>query len=84
MSPASGSDGEVEARSRRSNSGEGRSDADECVARLGPRCPREGARWVPGLGEHAEVRARQWLPGGGRGSSGSGEQVARLRQHAGV
>jgi hypothetical protein len=84
MSPASGSDGEVEARSRRSNSGEGGSAVDECVARLGPRCPMEGARWVPRLGEHAEVRARQWLPGGGRGSSGSGEQVARLRQHAGV
>jgi hypothetical protein len=84
MSPASGDDGVVEARPRRSDSGEGRSDADECVAWLGPRCPREGARWVPGLGEQAEVRARQWLPDGDRGSLGSGEQAARLGQHAGV
>jgi hypothetical protein len=84
MSPASGGGGAVEARPRRLDSGEDRSDADECVAQLGPRCPREGARWVPGLGEQAEVRARQWLPGGGRGSLGSDEQEARLGQHAGV
>jgi hypothetical protein len=84
MSPASGGGGAVEARPRRSDSGEGRSNADECVAQLGPRCPRKGARWVPGLGEQAEVRARQWLPNGGRGSSGSGEQAARLGQHGGV
>jgi hypothetical protein len=44
MSPASGGSGAVEARPRRSDSGEGRSDAHECVARIGPRCPREGAR----------------------------------------
>jgi hypothetical protein len=68
----------------RSVSGEDRSGAEQGVARLAPRCPREGARWVPGLGEQVEVRARQWLPGGGRGSSGSGEQAARLGQHAGV
>jgi hypothetical protein len=84
MSPASGGGGAVEARPRRSDSGKSRSDDDECVARLGPRCPREDARWVPGLGEQAVVRARQWLPGGGRGSSGSSEQAARLGQHAGV
>jgi hypothetical protein len=34
MSPASG--GAVEARPRRSDSGEGKSGAEECVARLGP------------------------------------------------
>jgi hypothetical protein len=36
MSPASGGGGAVEARPRRLDSGEGRSGAEECVARLGP------------------------------------------------
>jgi hypothetical protein len=36
MSPASGGGGAVEARPRHSDSGEGRSGAEECVARLGP------------------------------------------------
>jgi hypothetical protein len=35
----------------RSVSGEDRGGDEQSVARLAPRCPREGARWVPMLGE---------------------------------
>jgi hypothetical protein len=67
-----------------SNGGEDRGRAQQCVARAASMCPREGARWVPGLGETAEGRAQQWWSGGGRGSSGSGEQADWLGQHVGV
>jgi hypothetical protein len=40
--------------------GEDRGVAQQCVARVASMCPREGARWVPGLGGSAEGRARQW------------------------
>jgi hypothetical protein len=43
-----------------SDGGEDRGGAQQCVARVASMCPREGARWVPGLGESAEGRARQW------------------------
>jgi hypothetical protein len=43
-----------------SDGGEDRSGAQQCVARAASMCPKEGARWVPGLGEMAEGRARQW------------------------
>jgi hypothetical protein len=33
--------------------------AEQGVALVAPRCPREGAGWVPRLGEPAEGRA--WL-----------------------
>jgi hypothetical protein len=47
-------------RSRRSSDyGEDRGGAKQGVALVAPRCHREGARWVPGLGEPAEGRA--WL-----------------------
>jgi hypothetical protein len=63
---------------------EDRGRAQQCVARAASMCPREGARWVPGLGGSAEERARQWRSGGGRGSSGSGEQAVWLGTHMGV
>jgi hypothetical protein len=63
---------------------EDRGGAQQCVARAASMCPREGARWVPGLGGSAEERARQWRSGGGRGSSGSGEQVVWLGPHMGL
>jgi hypothetical protein len=65
-------------------SGEVTGGAGQCDAHRASRCPRGGARWVPGLGEQAEVRARQWLPGGGRGNSDSCEQAAPPSLHAGV
>jgi hypothetical protein len=46
--------------------------------------PREGARWVLGLGGSAEGQARQWRSSGGRGSLGSGEPAVWLGQHVGV
>jgi hypothetical protein len=58
-----------------SDSSEDRGGAEQGVALVAPRCPREVARRVPGLGEPAEGRA---------GSSGSVEKAARLGQHAGV
>jgi hypothetical protein len=67
-----------------SDSGETRGGAQQCAARVASTCPREGARWVSGLGAPAERRAWQCLPGGGRGSLGSGEQAARLGQPEGV
>jgi hypothetical protein len=83
-SPASGG-GEAEAtRPRRLDGIEDRGGAQQCVARAASMCPREGARWVPGLGGSAEERARQWRSGGGRGSSGSGEQVVWLGPHMGL
>jgi hypothetical protein len=42
-----------------SDSGEVRDGARQCVALVAPRCHREGARWVAGLGEPAERRARR-------------------------
>jgi hypothetical protein len=42
-----------------SDGGEDRGGAQQCVALVAPRCHREGARWVPGLGEPAE--GRDWL-----------------------
>jgi hypothetical protein len=42
-----------------SDGGEDRDGARQCVALVAPRCPREGARWVAGLGEPAERRARR-------------------------
>jgi hypothetical protein len=42
-----------------SDSGEGRSDAEECVAQLGPTWSREGVEMVARLGEPAEGRARR-------------------------
>jgi hypothetical protein len=44
----------------RSDGGEDRDGARQCVALVAPRCPREGARWVAGLGEPAEERAWLW------------------------
>jgi hypothetical protein len=41
-----------------SDGGEERDGARQCVALVAPRCPREGARGVNGLGEPAERRAR--------------------------
>jgi hypothetical protein len=67
-----------------SDSGEKRGGSQQCAARVASMCPREGARWVPELGEPSEGRARRWLPGGGCGVSGSGEQAVRLGQHARV
>jgi hypothetical protein len=67
-----------------SDDGEYRGGAQQCVARATSMCPREGARWVPGLGESAEGRARQWWSGGGRGSAGPDEQAVWLGQHARV
>jgi hypothetical protein len=67
-----------------SDGGEDRGGAQQCVAWEASMWPREGARWVPGLGGSAEGRARQWRSGGGRGSSGSGEQAVWLDQHVGV
>jgi hypothetical protein len=43
-----------------SDGGKDRGRAQQCVARVASMCPREGARWVPGLGEPMEGRARQW------------------------
>jgi hypothetical protein len=43
-----------------SDGGEDRDGARQCVAVVAPRCPREGARWVAGLGEPAEERAWLW------------------------
>jgi hypothetical protein len=43
-----------------SDSGENRGGAQQCAARVASMCPREDARWVPGLGEPAEGRARRW------------------------
>jgi hypothetical protein len=43
-----------------SDGGEDRGGAEQCVARVASMCPREGARWVPGLGGSAEGRAQQW------------------------
>jgi hypothetical protein len=47
-----------------SDSGEKRGAAEQCAARVASMCPREGARWIPGLREPAEERVRRWLPGG--------------------
>jgi hypothetical protein len=69
---------------RSSDDGEDRGSARECVALVAPRCPREGARWVAGLGEPAEERAWLWLPGSGRGSADSGEQAVRLGHWTGA
>jgi hypothetical protein len=69
---------------RSSDSGEKRGEAQQCAAWVASMCPRDGARWVPGLGEPAEERARRWLPSGGRGSSGSDEQAVWLGQHVRV
>jgi hypothetical protein len=41
-----------------SDGGEDRGGAQQCVARSASMWPREGARWVPGLGGSAEGRAR--------------------------
>jgi hypothetical protein len=41
-----------------SDSGENRDETQQCAPRVASMCPREGARWVPGLGELAEARAR--------------------------
>jgi hypothetical protein len=43
----------------RSDGGEDRDGARQCVDLVAPRCPREGARWVAGLGEPAERRAQR-------------------------
>jgi hypothetical protein len=52
---------EQKRRGRRGSDGsEDRGGAQHCVARVASMCPREGARWVPGLGGSAEGRARQW------------------------
>jgi hypothetical protein len=67
-----------------SDGGEDRGGAQQCVAQAASMWPREGARWVPGLGGSAEERVRQWRSGCGRGSSGSGEQAAWVGQHVGV
>jgi hypothetical protein len=56
-----------------SDGGEDRDGARQCVALVAPRCPREGARWVAGLGEPAERRARRWSPGDDRDNSDSGQ-----------
>jgi hypothetical protein len=37
-----------------SDGGEDRGGAQQCVAQVASKCPRGGARWVPGLGETAE------------------------------
>jgi hypothetical protein len=42
-----------------SDSGENRDGSELCAARVASMCPREGARWVPGLGEQAEGRAQR-------------------------
>jgi hypothetical protein len=41
-----------------SNGGEDRDGARQCVSLVAPRCPREDARRVAGLGEPAERQAR--------------------------
>jgi hypothetical protein len=43
-----------------SDGGEDRDGARQCVALVAPRCPREGARRVAGLGEPTEERAWLW------------------------
>jgi hypothetical protein len=67
-----------------SDSGETRGGAQQCATRVTSTYPREGARWVSGLGAPAKGRAWQCLPGGSRVSSGSDEQAARLGEPAGV
>jgi hypothetical protein len=67
-----------------SDGGEDRDGAQQCVARAASMWPREGARWVLGLGGSAEGQARQWRSSGGRGSLGSGEPAVWLGQHVGV
>jgi hypothetical protein len=42
-----------------SDSGEKRGGAQHCAARVASMCPREGARWIPGLEEPAEERVRR-------------------------
>jgi hypothetical protein len=42
-----------------SDGGEDRDGAQQCVALVPPRCPREGVRWVAGLEAPAERRARR-------------------------
>jgi hypothetical protein len=65
-----------------SDGGEGKDWAQPRAAQEASMCPREDARWLPGLAGSAKGRVRRRWSGGGHGSLGSGDSAARLDQQA--